>query len=363
MSINVITNLSNALLPKLKRADQIYIAVGLLNLQGLNFLLENTKKSCEFNFLLGTDLPTDPKALNKLNKLQFKSNMKVRLFKDKNFYHPKLYLTKSSKTFTGFVGSANCTGGGLNKNIELSFQINDQVQCKYLRTWFGSAFDNANFLTNDFLKIYRVDYAARMRRKSKDEEAAKDEKKILGQEFVARETLIRKLRKWKNGREYEDTIVERKEAISELRHALDYPNFKIIDVDRFFTIESLGHIIPIPKPTIKKQIVRFRRLLKTLCNEQIDVAKRYDLALTDELKITGVNEALISKILTICDPVQHCVINSKSRAALKKYGIELPRNLNGEKYKYASSLLTAISKETGIENLAILDYFLYLEGM
>lgn len=366
-SINVITKLSDALLPKLSRADEIWVAVGLISFQGLAFILDNTSANCKKSFLVGIDLPTDPKALNRLNNLRLKSELDVRLYTGKEFFHPKFYLVRSGDTLSGFVGSANCTGGGLNKNIELSFLINDRDECKHLKSWFDQTFKQAKPLNNSFLRQYQADYSARKRRKSEEQKTVKLEKKALNIKTEAmmhqRDSFIRALKGHRNDRSYEGVEHERWEAIADLRSTLDYPSFKKIDVDGFFSIWSLGQIIPIPKPTIKRQKTRFAKLLNVLCNEQIDIVKRYDQALSSELRIRGVNEGLISKILTLHDPAKYCVINSKSKAALNKYGIELPRGLSsGEKYKITCDFLVEICRETNIENLAILDYYLYLEG-
>lgn len=177
--MNIVTKLSESLLPKLKAADELWIAVGLINRGGLAFILDNIPTNCALNFLLGVDLPTDPDALRKLNELQLKSNAKVRLFTDKEFYHPKVYLTRSSNTFSALVGSANCTGGGLDKNVELTIQVGDQTICAHLKSWFDSTFDRAKPLTDSYVKTYRARYAERRRRRSEDEKAARHEKKAL----------------------------------------------------------------------------------------------------------------------------------------------------------------------------------------
>ena len=159
----------------LEAADELWVAVGLINLHGLNFLLDNTQPDCTRNFLLGIDLPTDPKALHRLNEMQLKPNLNVnvRLLKDREFvYHPKMYLVRSKDTFSGFIGSANCTNGGLSKNIELTIQVDDQMICSELESWFEEKFDRADHLTSSYLEIYQAYYSKRRARQSEDEKVA-----------------------------------------------------------------------------------------------------------------------------------------------------------------------------------------------
>lgn len=363
----VITKLSTKIKSDFKKADEIWVAVALLNYSGLQLILDSLKKSCRTNFLIGIDLPTDPKALKKLYELQLTSNVNVRIHTASQYFHPKLYLSKNSTEFTAFVGSANCTNGGLNSNIELSIKTTENRNCEELQKWFENLYDLGQPLTKKFLSKYQVDYDERKRRKVADEKLAKKEKKELEKEvlatFVERKEFIRVLNSYKDKKEYQDIVEDRQLSIEEIRDAIDYPEFNRIDVDWFFQIQALGHLIAIPKPTIKREIKKFRKLLKMLCDDSIDIALRYDSALNGKLKIRGVSESLISKILIIHDPSKYFVKNNKTTLALKKFGIELPRGLSkGEKYKITTKVLQDICKETKIKDLTVLDYYLYVIG-
>lgn len=86
-------------------------------------------------------------------------------------------------------------------------------------------------------------------------------------------------------------------------------------------------------------------------------------AFDEDFKIRGINEGMISKILIIHKPELYYVKNGKTNEALNKYGVEFPRGLTkGYKYKITCDDLIKICNETNIENLAILDHYLYLEG-
>src|SRR5690606_3694829 len=141
--------------------------------------------------------------------------------------------------------------------------------------------------------------------------------------------------------------------IKELRESLDYPTFKNIDVDKFFSLWQLGHLISIPMPTLKREIKKFRKVLKFLCDDSIDVSSRYNEVLSGSLKIRGVGEATISKILTIHDPSKYAVRNDKINRVLTDYGIEIPKRISaGEKYKAVNNFLVELSKESKMDNLA-----------
>lgn len=363
----VITKLSDDLKIKLNTAEEIWVAVALLSLQGQTFIQDNLSKTCKQNYLVGLDLPTDPKALYKLFNAQLISDTNVKVYTDKECYHPKLYLVRQKDQYFAFIGSANCTNGGLNNNIELTIGIDDQNSCKEILRWFNSLFAKSNTLTKTFIDKYALDYETRKNKAKEDEKLAKKEKEILVEEFEAtlseRTEFIEILKGYRRQAEYFNIRNEREQIVEELRQTIDYPNFDNINVDSFFSLHELGHIIAIPKPTIKKEIIKFTNLLKMLCDESIDIANRVDRALEGDLKIRGVSIGLISKILTIHRPDLYYVKNDKTETALKKYGIELPRGLSkGTKYRITNKFLRQICVETNFDNLAVLDYYLYIEG-
>lgn len=366
---NLITKLSDGLLTELMVADEVWVAVALLNAKGLKFISDNLPDNCIKNYLIGVDLPTDPKALWTLFEGQLKSDLKVRIYTNREYFHPKLYLIRKKGSLIGFVGSANCTNGGLSSNIELTIRVDDQETCEQLKSWFDRLAEDGKPLSKKFLVTYQANYATGLEKKKEDERRAKREKQELNEEFEAilgeRKEFIKVLRDYrKNIDEYVGVKNERNLTLNKLRSSIDYPNFNQIDIDFFFSIWELGHIISLPKPTIKREIKKFSNLLKMLCDEHTDISVRYNRALDGDLKIRGVSEGLISKILVIHEPNLYFVKNEKSDTALKKYGIELPRGLSkGDKYKITCKFLRQICEETDIENLAVLDNYLYLEGM
>ena len=132
----VCNNLGQELKSLLNKADEIWVAVALISEYGLNFIQKNSPKGIKQNYLLGIDLPTDPKALIKLSNQQTLSDVNVGMYTEMQFYHPKVYIVRTRKLFTAFVGSANCTKRGLSSNIEMSVLITNQEECKRLLDWY-----------------------------------------------------------------------------------------------------------------------------------------------------------------------------------------------------------------------------------
>ncbi|PSR08707.1 MAG: hypothetical protein C7N36_21490 [Bacteroidetes bacterium] len=360
-------HLGEELSQALKTADELWVAVALMTRAGLQFIEDHVAEAATQNYVLGTDLPTDPAALAVLQRKQFSTATKVAMNVDRAFYHPKVYIIRSGKKLLAFVGSANCTKSGLAGNVELSFIVEDQTACKELLAWYQKIEAEAVSLTSGFIAAYRPLYERRKSNKREDERIAKQIKQQLEAAYTAnmasRSKLIDVLQAYRKGDDYNEMKADRALSVRQIRKSLDYPDFRDIDLDAFFGLWALGHLIPIPKPRILAELPKFRRLLQLLTNEELDVAERYDEALTGDLAMYGVRDALISKVLTIHNPKKYFIKNGKSDTTLQNYGLELPRGISaGEKYKATCAFLIDVCKDSGIDDLAVLDYYLYLEA-
>lgn len=365
--ISISSQLRSDIIPPLKNADEIWIAVALLNDDGLSFIFEHLNKYVKQHYLIGIDLPTEPKALFRLHKMAEVYDVEVKIYNGGSTFHPKLYLIKSKGEYCAFIGSANCTNGGMYKNIELTSLFSDQSICLEILEWFNNSYKEGVNLTTKFLEDYSNTFAARLKRRKEDNLIIKKQKKMLGEEYEAtlaqRVSFIKKLEEFKNEEEYEEIVSSRIAVIQNLKEALDYPSFKNINIDDYFSHHELGHLIPIAIPAIKRNMIQLKKLLKFLCDESIDIAVRYDRSTKGDYKVEGVDKAFISKILVMHNPKLYFVKNNKTELALAKYGLQLPRKCSkGEKYKIVCKFLRQICEETKIQNLAVLDYFLYKEG-
>lgn len=336
-NLTIIQTLAPDLKEVLKKADEIWVAVALITSYGLKFINDNISKKCKQNYLVGINLPTEPKALKQL--LKFSHELSVNLILQKEFYHPKVYLVRKGSKYTAFLGSANCTAGGFYKNIEISIKIENQRNCRELLMWFENLRKDSKPLTDSFIMDYTISYNKRVERKKADEHAVKKEKNKFNEEIKLnqkkRTDLVKMLKKYRANKEYQAVKKKQNRAVEELKLSLDYPKFAKIDVDRFFKLWDLGRLIEIPKTKIKLEIKKFSRLLRMICDEKNDIEIRYDKALAGNFKIWGVSEGLISKVLTIHDPQKYYVKNKKSDSVLGKYGLQLPKELTpGAKYEF-----------------------------
>lgn len=357
--------LSSDLKLAFQNADEIWVAVALMTYSGLNFIQQNIPDKCQQNYILGIDLPTDPKVLDSLYQNEFNGQVNISMFVEKSFYHPKVYIVRSETNYIAFVGSANCTKSGLESNIEMSIIINDKDECLELISWFNSLQDQTKNLTQSLIDIYKDAYKVKKKEKKEDEKLTKNIKNRIKIDAIAkmksRAKLVTILKTYRNGNGYKVVKKERKQVINDTKKALNYPDFDKIDIESFFSIYELGHILPFPKPTIKREIDRFRKMLNFLIDESIDISDRFNETTKGNLTIRGVQDALISKVLTIHNPDLYYVKNGKSETTLKKFGLEFPKNISkGEQYKATCSFLIEICNETGIEDLAILDHYLYV---
>ncbi|MBK8244326.1 MAG: hypothetical protein IPK88_12935 [Saprospiraceae bacterium] len=358
-----ITNkLSDNLKSAFKTADEIWIAVALLNLHGFDFIFKTIKKDCKINFIGGVDLPTDPAALTNLLLLKTKQKHTVGAYiMTKEVFHPKVYIVSTDNHLKSFIGSANCTNGGLDSNIEMTVEIDNQETSKQLLDWFFKIQHKSQILTTDFIADYLPKYKNRLKRRKEEQAEIKDfketEQKKLEANLKAKDLLISKLKNIRSSADYPKFKQTRNEKIKELKKALDYPNFVKLDLPSFWKIKELGTIVPIKvKAKIDNDRPKFTKLMKYICDDNIHLNTRIDEALNGKLSIDNVSEGFISKVLVIHNPNLYFIHNKEFTENLKPFGLSFPRGLSfGDKYRLTRDTLIAILKETNIEDFAVLD--------
>lgn len=157
--------LSTDLAQILSACDEIWIAVALISDNGFKFIQDHINPKAKQNYLVGIGLPTSPKVLTVLKANEGNGNFSSKIYhKPNEFFHPKVYLIKKNGQLTAWVGSGNCTTGGLDKNLELSIKVVDQDFCNGLVKWFNTLFKFGHYITDDFLHSYSLIYSNRIRR-------------------------------------------------------------------------------------------------------------------------------------------------------------------------------------------------------
>lgn len=161
--------LSTDLKVSLQHCDEIWVVVAMISDAGFAFIQENVGKSAKQNYIVGVGLPTSPKVLTQLMILGQGDNFRSRIHhKTEELFHPKVYLLKSKATLTAFVGSANCTEGGLSKNLEFSIKTDEAEFCEGVIKWFNALYKFGHPITEDFLQSYASLYENRKRRIAQD---------------------------------------------------------------------------------------------------------------------------------------------------------------------------------------------------
>ena len=140
-------------------ASEIYIAAAIVSGDGLNFILNNINASCLVSILIGIDLPTPDHVFQKLFDIK-NENILFKAFTKTGYFHPKLYLIKSDKSYV-FIGSGNFTTGGMEKNIELFNLSDDEDDFQEYYLWFTQYFKIGTDVTQDWIDDYRLNYARR----------------------------------------------------------------------------------------------------------------------------------------------------------------------------------------------------------
>jgi hypothetical protein len=148
-------NLGPQLESVLPRAVNVYIATALVKRAGYQTIEKLLHCNCKRYYLIGTSLPSDASVFQAMLETS-ETRGKTKVYLGNYTFHPKMYLVElASGDFTAFIGSANTTYGGLNTNVEMSIQTNDQHLCIELYDWFQNLFVNAGELTGTFVDAWR----------------------------------------------------------------------------------------------------------------------------------------------------------------------------------------------------------------
>ena len=161
--MSAIDRLGSKLTEELAGADELCIAVALMSDSGLDKILDAKPEDCTMRVVVGVDLPTAPDVLRRLRELRDSGvDAKVHL-DEKLFFHPKLYLISKKGRTHAFIGSGNCTSGGLSTNLELSVAITEPQDAAELLAWVNRLFEKQ---AKDISPVWLADYEQRWKRQS-----------------------------------------------------------------------------------------------------------------------------------------------------------------------------------------------------
>ncbi len=147
------SNIKEKLKIELAQATSIWIASAMISDSGWSFIQNQLSKDVIQHYLIGIDLSTHPSVFQSIL-----ANLEInaRVFENAFTFHPKVYIIqKNDNSLTAFIGSSNTTTWGLEKNVEMNFQIDDQVECNKLKNWFNRLFALGYLVTQEFIDDYK----------------------------------------------------------------------------------------------------------------------------------------------------------------------------------------------------------------
>jgi hypothetical protein len=150
------SNIKSAIENELINSRSIWIATAMISYKGWEFIQKNVSQNTEQNFLIGIDLATEPKVFESiLDNLQ----INARIYQSTYTFHPKVYIIqKIDNSFTAFIGSSNTTNWGLEKNVEMNYQVNNQDECIKLLNWFNKLYIDGYIITEDYVSDYKLKF-------------------------------------------------------------------------------------------------------------------------------------------------------------------------------------------------------------
>ena len=201
----------NSLKSELQFANKIWIASAMISNNGWKFLQNNLPNTAIQTYLIGIDLATEP---NVFESILAQNDINARVYKTEYTFHPKVYLIqKEDFTFTAFIGSSNTTNWGLEKNVEMNFQIHDQKECRKILDWFNNLYNEGYLITQTFITDYKAKF---IKASSKAKEINKEASSI-------KLTLTKNIGQF-FGKNHHDIFQEK-------YHEIENENFKVIRKD------------------------------------------------------------------------------------------------------------------------------------
>lgn len=149
-------NIKKHLQIELSQAKIIWIATAMISNSGWSFLQSNLPKEVTQHYLIGIDFSTDP---NVFQSILGNLEINARVYENAYTFHPKVYIIqKSDNSLIAFIGSSNTTSWGLEKNVEMNYQITDQEECRNLIGWFNQLFLDGYLINKEFLDDYKIKF-------------------------------------------------------------------------------------------------------------------------------------------------------------------------------------------------------------
>lgn len=341
------------------KSSNINIAVALASKTAID-ILGNANKGCKVKFVVGIDLPTSFDVLECLME-DFGNNARIY---NSEMFHPKVYLfTLFDGTKKAILGSGNFTNGGLYDNIEASVLIDDSDSIAELEDWFNTIYVNSQPITDEFLVNYKEYADVEIKHLSNKRKHMKQLQTKLDIYADVRENAVKLLRRKIKDERFADVVNNRAYVLNELYKYIDFANhFKDFNIDSFFKVQELGHIVPIFKSYLQeaKANGQLAKVLDILIDETIPLSKRFDMAYSTESKVKGLGINFLSKILCVYNPEKYVIWNKPAETFFDQIGLLPDKGLTiGEQYEFYCNFFRIVCKDAGIPDMATLDALIW----
>jgi HKD family nuclease len=157
---------------RLKSARQFKIATAMISAAGVNRVDESIRRCLQKGgsgeILIGIDLPSDPKAMQELLRIEsnYAGRLQLKVFRrlKNRIFHPKLFIFKGRNgKRSAIIGSSNLTCGGLTENYEVNVLVEADTVAGELSDYFDENFQGAysEDLTSEWIEPYFKEWVKR----------------------------------------------------------------------------------------------------------------------------------------------------------------------------------------------------------
>lgn len=371
----------------IREADEVWIAVAFFKETGFEQLKPELeyclKKGGLVRAFCGLDYYlTEPNALRGLHSLLEHSDTS-RLYlchSNKYSYHPKVYCCVTGNEAVVLVGSANLTGGGLQKNVEVSVLESTSKESPFFRQvdeFFSKleslkGTEEANeFSIGQYEGQYQI-YKKRVQRAQK--EAVKEIHSGFNLKHSEIGNYVQEYKK-DEGRQHDWR--RKTKNYEEARNELDALLSEDIDSRQKFMshyeklVGAAGEVKLWYSGSIFRQknsiAPHYRTFIKMLCEvrEKIEAnapgPEVFDVGLHYVKRISGLGVNVLTEVMNTYRPDRYAVLNNNPLASLKHFKFTEfppPNTFKPDTYDRYNSLIKMFARTCGFQDLSQVDHFL-----
>jgi hypothetical protein len=279
-------------------------------------------------------------------------------------------LIETAKRHCVVIGSGNLSGGGFLSNIECSLFSTDPGIVQKADEWFERLFGDdglTSTLRSKDIDRYRTKYKEVTRKNKEIESLARQIEEHIANRHRAsiarwKEAVAKATRFFKSQHFKEYYAEDRATVGPKIKQALNYPTFEFDreGLERFYKIQSLGHLIEIYKNRVWEQRKKLKAGLRFLVDDSISIERRLTEVLEGKYRVEGVSNNFLTKVLAVHDPMNFTVDNAPVFKALKHFEYDMPRGYTAaQQYLEFARLMKEFRIASSAKNSFYVDAFFY----